>query len=289
MAVTPAPPAVANHEPIYKTGLDTLNPGSWEAHFVWLRSEYFNFLGEVWWRVLVLEGKGTVNAMFLNWAGFRAFHEGEPFEPLLEPQYVSGTGYGWKSQLTSDLPYFLVIENPGRSRVQVMWAIFAELDFRRWQGQEPGPTLELDPAGRSPLLTRDAGWEKRFHEPGLYVAHTEPFVDNTGLIEVVPSAAPGPAVDVTIQELGFHPEVLRIPAGTTVRWTNQDDHESTITVGLVAEALAPASPPRPGLAWALLPAATAGAAAVSLVRLFGRRPRREGSPRPRQAARIKHK
>lgn len=275
LASSPLAPAAANHEPIYKTGVDTLNPGSWEAHFVWLRSDYFNFLGEVWWRVLVVGEGGTVNAMFLDWAGFRAFHEGAPFEPLVEPQYVAETGYGWKSKLSHELPYFLVIQNPGRSRVQVLWAIFAELDYRRWQGQEPGPTLELDPAGRSPLLTQSVGWEKTFHEPGLYVAYTEPYVDNTGLIEVAPADAPGPAVDVAIQELGFHPEVIRIPAGTTIRWTNQDEHESIIAVGLVTETLASTPPARPALGWALLPAGVAVAAVVAFAWLRSPRPPRE--------------
>jgi hypothetical protein len=274
-SLIPLYPVSANHEPIYKSGIDTLYPDNWEAHFVWLRSPYFNFLGEVWWRLVVLDEFGTVDVLFLDWEGFQAFRDGEPFEALVDPLQGVRTGSGWKSGLDGDLPYFLVLLNPGRSRVQVIWAIFAELDYRRWQGQEPGPTLDLDPVISSPPLQSQESWETTFEEPGFYISHTRPFLDNTGFIEVVPSPAPGPPVDIGIRYLGFHPEVIRVAVGTTVRWTNLDTHESTVEVGILPEGVIFYVPPsQPAFRWVLLPAAVAVGGALALLRLFRRKPPR---------------
>lgn len=280
----------ANHEPIYKAGLDTLNPGEWEAHFVWLRSPHFNFIGEVWWRVLVVEGAGTVDVLFVDWAGFQTLQGGEDIQPLVQPLSSVASGYGWKSGLTHELPYFLVIQNPGSSRVQVMWAIFTELDYRRWQGQEPGPTLTLVPMASSPPLGPDDSWEMTFSAEGLYVVHTEPIIDNTGIVEVTSSLAPGPAVDVTIRDLGFHPEVIRIPAGTTVRWTNLDDFESTLHLGSFDEELPRTTPNyRSPVWWLLLPLSIGAVVALTLSSIMRRKPREDPPLLQSTAPRIKHK
>lgn len=262
----------ANHEPLYKAGIDNLAPGQWEAHYVWLRSDHFNLLGEVWWRFVIVESSGTVDVFFLDWEGLQAFREGDTFEPLTQPLADVKSGYGWKSGLNSELPYFLVFENPGRAKVVIVWAIFTELDWRRWQGQPPGPTLDLTPVTTSPALEYDDTWALTFEEPGFYVIHTRPHLDTTGIVEVEPSLAPGPPVDVQIRNTGFHPEVIRIPAGTTVRWTNSDEVVSTVHVEFFPEGFPERAPPRPMTFWFLLPAALAAGGALALLRLSLKRP-----------------
>ncbi len=43
------------------------------------------------------------------------------------------------------------------------------------------------------------------------------------------SAQPGPTVEVTMQNLAYQPDMIAVPAGTTVVWTNLDAAEHTVT------------------------------------------------------------
>ncbi|MDX1534508.1 MAG: hypothetical protein R3291_02690, partial [Thermoplasmata archaeon] len=177
--------ASANHEPLYKAGIDRLGPGEWEAHFIWLRSPYFNFLGEVWWKFTVAEPAGRADALFLDWTAFRAYRDGEPYDVLVEPLERVDRGYAFRSGLTTELPYFLVFRNPGTAPVTVVWAAFAELDWRRWQDQPPGPIINWVPLARSPTLSPGDTWETALDQPGFYFMTTTPHIDTNGIIEVV--------------------------------------------------------------------------------------------------------
>lgn len=215
----------AAHRPLYKAGYDVIPEDAWEAHFVWLRSDYFNFVGQVWWQVYVQTG-GEVDILFFDLEGFARFRDGLLASPLIPPQTAAPSGSQWISQLTGDLPYFLVLRNDGPAGAEVEWTIYAEVDWRRWQGQPPGPTLELRIVERSPPLYRNDSWERTFDEPAVFVYNCQPHLDMTAILEVVDSGEPAGLVDVEIRDMGFHPEAIRVPIGTTVRWTNWDglDH-----------------------------------------------------------------
>lgn len=268
--------ALGAHKPHYKGSVDILEPGSWAAHFVWLRNPYFTYDGKVEWEYRV-EGEGTVDAVFLDWAGFQAFREGQAYAPLVAEQRNQAAGVAGISGLTPDLPYFLVLRNPGSGVITVRWQIFAEIDWRRWQGQEPGPTLELTKVDGSPLLSRGESWSMAFTEPGFYIYDCWPHADMTALVEVVPAEEAGPTQDVDVRSYGFHPEVLRVPQGTVFHWTNLDGVEHSIQVYLLPEGL-PEEPearsPASALPWVLgVGAAVAGAALVTILALLRARRR----------------
>ncbi len=242
LLVGPAAFVSANHEPLYKAGVDRLNPGEWEAHFVWLRSPYFNFLGEVWWKFVVVDGPGTADALFMDWDAFRAYRDGQPYEVLVEPQKRVDRGYAFRSGLTNDLPYFLVFRNDGAAPVTIVWAVFAELDWRRWQDQEPGPIIKWVPLARSPTMSPGDTWETALDQPGFYFMMTRPHIDTTGIIEVIPAPGPGPDVEIVLRDNGLHPEILRVQAATVLRWTNNDAQNTTVNVGTLDEGLEAVSP-----------------------------------------------
>ncbi|HEV8363586.1 MAG TPA: plastocyanin/azurin family copper-binding protein [Gemmatimonadaceae bacterium] len=50
----------------------------------------------------------------------------------------------------------------------------------------------------------------------------------------VPPATPDP-VAIDLKTFQFAPDTLRVSVGTTVRWTNQDDIEHTVTAGSPSE------------------------------------------------------
>ena len=82
-----------------------------------------------------------------------------------------------------------------------------------------------------------------FDEPGTFPFACQIHPEMTGTIEVVggsgtpepatPAASPATSSDgevsVSIENLEFHPPELRIPAGSTVTWTNQDAMAHTAT------------------------------------------------------------
>lgn len=279
LLLTSVAPVTASHEPLYKAGIDRLRPGEWEAHFVWLRSPHFNFLGEVWWRFEVQGGRGEVDALFLDWTAFQAFRDGEPHDYLVEPLEQVNRGYAFRSGLTSDLPYFLVLQNRGGGGVNVAWAIFAELDWRRWQGQEPGPTLRWSHTASSPNLASGESWGMALVTPGFYLMTTRPHIDTTGIIEVTSAAAPAPRVEVALRDNGLHPEILKVPAGTPLQWTNHDDWNITVDLGPLHEGLDARSSPLPDESspW-LPPLLTAAVTASILAGLWGWRRRRRPVP-----------
>lgn len=220
------------HKPYYKSSVDELNPGTWEAHFVWLRSDYFNYMGEVWWQVSV-DAPGRVDVFFLDVRNFEAFRDGRDYRPLLDPLLSVSDGSQRISHLSGDLPYFLVLRNAGTAPVPAIWSIFAEIDWRRWQGEPPGPEWNLTITEASPPLNRAGSWETTFIEPAVYVYHCLPHVDMTGIVEVVASNETPTQVNVTIDRMGFHPEVIRVPVGTTVNWTNLDNMTHSVILGLI--------------------------------------------------------
>lgn len=247
-----AAPAAANHEPLYKQGLDRLPPGAWEAHFVWLRNPVFNFLGEVWWRFKVLDGQG-VDVLFLEWDEFQNFRDGLRYAALTPPLGAVREGAQWADELTDERPYVLLFRNPGAGDVVVLWQIMAELDWRRWQSQPPGPVLDLTLHRVSPTLDPGANWTLSLPHRGLYLVRGQSHVDMTSLVEVVGQGVPE-SLAVTVRDQGFHPEIVRVPAGSSLQWTNLDRDPLEIEVLRVND-LDPTEPRSPGpspwlLAWA---------------------------------------
>jgi plastocyanin len=220
------------HKPHYKGSIDTLDPGEWEAHFVWLRSDYFNYMGEVWWEIYV-EAPGRVDVHFFDLPNFAAFRKGTGSQPLLNPLLSVSDGAQSISKLTGDLPYFLVLRNPGTTAVRVTWTIFAEIDWRRWQGEPPGPEWNLTISDASPPLGEGGSWETTFTERAVYVYHCQPHPHMTGIVEVVESTESPNRVNVTIDDMGFHPEIIRVPVGTAVNWTNLDSWTHSVNLGLI--------------------------------------------------------
>ena len=224
------------HKPHYKGSVDSLDPGTWEAHFLWLRSDYFNYMGDVWWEVTV-DAPGRVDVLFFDFPNFAAFREGASNRPLLEPLLSGSDGAQGISGLTADLPYFLVLRNAGTTTARVTWTIFAEIDWRRWQGEPPGPEWNLSISQASPPMDRLDFWETTFTEPAVYVYYCYPHHDMTGIVEVVESNETPSRVSVTIDKMGFHPEVIRVPVGTTVNWTNLENLTHSVNLGWVAGGL----------------------------------------------------
>ena len=222
----------ASHKPIYKSSTDVLEPGTWEPHFVWLRSDYFNYMGQVWWQTYVV-GPGLIDLLFLDLENFYAFRDGRPYQTIVPPLGPATDGAQYASDLSGDLPYFLVIRNAGSVTAHVTWTIFAEIDWRRWQGDPPGPTLNLTIERASGPLQNGSSWETTFDAPAVYVYHCNPHIDMTGIVEVVPGNATSTPVAVQIHDMGFHPEVIRVPVGSTVVWTNHDGTNHSVNLGIL--------------------------------------------------------
>lgn len=266
-------PAEAAHKPHYKGSVDHLAPGGWEAHMVWLRNPHFNYGGKVEWEFRV-QGEGTVDVLFVDWAGFQAFRAGRSVEPLLPAQEGQSEGVEGLSGLTPDLPYFLILRNPGDASVAVRWELFAEIDWRRWQGQEPGPTLNLEPVASSPLLAQGESWETVLTEPGFYYYECFPHADMTALLEVVPGTDPDGHRILEVRDYGFHPEVLTVAQGTTLRWTNVDGVAHSVQLSALPDGLPEATDgngPAGGLSYVLPGAAAAAAAAAATIWILRRR------------------
>ncbi len=271
-----APPASAAHKPFYKFSTDDLAPGAWEAHFVWLRSDHFNYVGKVFWEWEVAGGE-EVDALFLDWAGFQAFRDGRPYRAVKQALSTPEGAQGLEG-LTTETPYFLVLRNPGPVAFRVEWIVYADIDWRRWDPenpQPPGPTFDLTFADGSPLLARGESWSMAFEEPGEYRYYCDPHADMTGLVQVVPEGSLAPDLEVGIHDFGFHPEIIRIPEGTRVNWTNYDGVGHSVRVDLLDEGIPDQalSAPNPWLQW--WPLAFVPVAAAGLFILF-RRLRRAG-------------
>jgi len=265
-----------SHKPYYKGSVDFLGPNAWEVHFVWLRSDYFNYMGQVWWQVAV-DGPGTVDVLFFDLPNFDAFRDGRSPQTLLAPLLSVADGSQYISGLTGDLPYFLVLRNSGSAAARVNWTIFAEIDWRRWQGEPAGPDWNLTVTRASPPLDRSDSWETPFTSPAVYVYHCLPHVDMTGIVEVVDTNETPVRVDVAIHDMGFHPEVIRIPVGSTVNWTNFDNMSHSVNLGLLPGGfvLPPASTSPFPLAYAVV-AIAVSAAAIGLLVLRRKRRATEG-------------
>lgn len=229
------------HKPFYKFSSDELVSGEWEAHFVWLRSPHFNYVGSVYWELEVV-GEGTVDVFFLEWAEFQKFIEGQTFRTLIDPLRSVGSGAQRVDYLDPDSPYFLIIQNQGLTALQVTWVIYADIDWRRWQGQDPGPTFNVVPVDESPMLALDESWTMTFDEPGYYRYYCFPHAEMTGLVEVVASASPEDAWEVAIRDFGFHPEVIRLAQGTSIRWTNLDGVEHSVRVEVLPDGISGVAP-----------------------------------------------
>jgi plastocyanin len=274
------------HKPHYKGSIDTLDPGTWEAHFVWLRSDYFNYMGVVWWEIYV-EAPGRVDVHFFDLPNFAAFRDGISSRPLLNPLLAVSDGAQSISKLTGDLPYFLVIRNTGTTTVRVTWTIFADIDWRRWQGEPPGPEWNLTITDASPALDRGGSWETTFTEPAVYIYHCQPHPHMTGIVEVVESTDSSNQVDVTIDEMGFHPEIIRVPVGTTVNWTNLDSWTHSVNLGLIEGGFVTpqGSTPVPPL-WEVVAVVAVLAGAIGLVLLRRKRRRFEGTSKTAASDRM---
>jgi len=163
--------------------------------------------------------------------------------------------------------------------------IFAEIDWRRWQGEPPGPAWDLPIHQASPPMDRLDFWETTFTEPAVYVYYCYPHHDMTGIVEVVESNETPSRVSVTIDKMGFHPEVIRVPVGTTVNWTNLENLTHSVNLGFVAGGLVipQGSTSFPTLA-VVLAIAAAVVGAVGLL-VFRRRARRLERPSKTDASR----
>ena len=101
-------------------------------------------------------------------------------------------------------------------------------------------------AAAKPLLAQDHGhmagagvdsgeikqggtWEHEFGQPGEFDYHCHPHPFMTGRIRVSEGAAATGVVDVRITGYAFEPANLTVAPGTTVRWTNQDPVNHTVT------------------------------------------------------------
>jgi plastocyanin len=224
------------HKPVYKWSVDEIVPGAWEAHFVWLQSPYFNYVGKVYWEFDVASN-GEVDVLFLDWWGFQNFRDGREYEPMVDPIRGAREGSQGLSGLTTELPYFLILQNPGDADIRVEWVIYADIDWRRWEDQPPGPSLDLRFVEGSPFLALGKSWEMTFSEPGFYRYYCDPHADMTAIIEVIPSDSPGAKVYIDIRDFGFHPEIIRIPQGTTVNWTNLDGVEHSVQVEFLEQGI----------------------------------------------------
>jgi plastocyanin len=275
--------ARASHKPLYKGSADALAPGAWEAHFVWLRSDYFTYTGEIWWEVYV-DPPGHVDVLFFDLPNFEAFRDGQAPRPLLDPLVSVPDGAQRLTGLTGDLPYFLVLQNGGTTSERVTWTIYAEIDWRRWQGQPPGPDWNLTVAVSSPPLNRSDAWETTFSEPAVFVYHCLPHIDMTGIVEVVPSTESSGTVNVTISHMGFHPEVIQVPVGTTVRWTNLDNLTHSVNLAVIPGGfvLPPSSFFGPAFTVALVVAA-ASVVVIALLVLRRRERRPEGTSKTEES------
>lgn len=232
----------ASHEPLYKAGTDVLEPGRWEAHFVWLQDANFNFMGEVWWRFKVL-GAGAVDVLFLDWSQFQRFRDDAPYETVVEPLRSAPFGAQWSDGLTHELPYVLVFRHAAsEGRVTVLWQIMAEIDWRRWQGKPSGPALDLHLVHESPVVEPGGSWEMRFPSVGLYLYRARPLADMTALLEVVGGDGAPPLQEVRIENFGFRPEILRVTRGSVVRWTNHDPVPHVVEVHRIHGVVLPETP-----------------------------------------------
>lgn len=267
-------PAVGAHKPHYKAGVDMLDPTGWEGHFLWLRSQFFSYTGQVYWEFRT-DG-GVVDAFFMAWGEFRDFREGRLFDTVTEAHLSVQEGVEGASDLSKNFPYLLVFRNPGDEPVTVDWHLYAEIDWRRLGEPVPGPTLNFAFEQGSPQLARDESWVTTLQEPGHYLYYCSPHTDMTALIEVVPAESPAPQLAVAIRDYGFHPETIRVPVGTSLLWTNHDVAEHSVQIGLLPEGIPdePASPdepaplPAPSLPfpwWLLLLVPAVGALAFVLV------------------------
>ncbi len=260
------------HKPIYKWSVDEIEPDGWEAHFVWLRSPHFNYAGKVYWEFSTRGG--SVDVLFLDWEGYQNFRNGTEFQTLVDSLETVTEGSQGVSGLNGDLPYFLVIRNPSPIRVTAEWKIYADIDWRRWEGQTPGPMLNLTFEKGSPLLAQGESWETTFSNSGFYRYYCGPHADMTALIEVTPSGVPGPRVEVAIREFGFHPEIIHIAQGTTINWTNHDGIEHSVQIELLPEGISPAqsTPPLGSILQSWWPVAIVSAAvAVAFFFIWRRR------------------
>lgn len=266
-------PVSAAHKPHYKSSVDILAPDGWEAHFVWLRDPFFAFTGQVYWE-FTAQG-GAVDALFLTWWEFRSFRDGQPFQPLPESLLGMADGAEGTSGLSTDFPYVLVFRNPQAGPVTVDWEIFAEIDWRRLGESMPGPSHNLTFQEASPLLAQDASWGTALTEPGFYLYHCHPHADMTALIEVIPAAQPGAPLDLAIRDYGFHPEIVQVPAGTPLQWTNHDGAQHSVQIDLLAEGIptepAASNPWTLPLPWVLLFVVVAAVGGVVAFALLTRR------------------
>ena len=263
LVVAAAGVARGAHKPYYKGSVDSLDPGAWEAHFIWLRSDYFNYMGNAWWEVTAA-APGRVDVLFFDFPNFVAFRDGATHRTLVDPLLSVPDGTQSISDLTADLPYFLVLRNSGTAMVRVTWTIYAEIDWRRWQGHPPGPEWNLTIAQASPPLNRSDSWQTTFAEPAVYVYHCHPHHDMTGIIEVVDANETPGRVSVTIDHMGFHPEVIRVPMGTVVNWTNLENLTHSVNLGLI-----PGGFVIPAGSTPLVPFAAVIAGAIALVAAIG--------------------
>jgi|GEM_PF-6702745 len=87
--------------------------------------------------------------------------------------------------------------------------------------------------------------------------------------------------------MGFHPEVLRVPAGTTVNWTNLDGMEHSVQLGMLDGGFV--LPPSPALTLTWWPwVAPPAAAAILLLLLLRRKWRKtEGTSKLQPKSRTK--
>ncbi|MDX1534509.1 MAG: hypothetical protein R3291_02695 [Thermoplasmata archaeon] len=266
--------ALAAHRPLYKSSVDVLEGGEWEAHFLWLRNPFFVYTGQAYWE-FDTDG-GVVDGFFVTWGEFRNFREGRSFTTVTPPHLGVVEGVEGASGLSTDIPYLLVFQNPGSRSVRVTWELFAEIDWRRLGEPMPGPTLDLTPWEGSPLLARDESWEIVFEAPGHYLYYCRPHTDMTAIIEVVPGDGSAASLAVAIRDFGFHPETIQIPAGTPLVWTNHDGVEHSVQIGLLAQGIPEDPVPLPSslapFPWWLMLFLAPAAAAMILVAFRRSRP-----------------
>ena len=83
------------------------------------------------------------------------------------------------------------------------------------------PTATAPPATTTPAMTAaPTTVPTKVAAPSTTEIPTTPAATPTATATAAPTSPPG--VAVTIQNFGFNPQVITVPAGTTVTWTNLD-------------------------------------------------------------------